>query len=109
MTEDIPVKNLSFVNCLGENIFILSDQEEKYNDIIDYRKKVLENFWAPGKDRAETRRSENAIYRGSRQQDRANIAKAINELLHDEIITFGYSCYLLNYDKIGEIKEILGR
>ncbi|MCI9407024.1 MAG: NACHT domain-containing protein [Clostridia bacterium] len=109
LTEDIPVKNLSFVNCLGENIFILSDQEEKYNDIIDYRKKVLENFWAPGKDRAETRRSENAIYRGSRQQDRANIAKAINELLHDEIITFGYSCYLLNYDKIGEIKEILGR
>lgn len=109
LIDKIPSKNLSFVSCEGTEVFIIDSQEEIIIDTIDYRKKVLENFWAPGKDRAETRRSENAIYRGSKQQDRARIATAIDDLIHDEIITFGYSCYLLNYDKINEIKEILGR
>lgn len=109
LLEKRKTENISFVNCIGEEIFEVDVPETVDEDKIDYRKKVLENFWAPGKEKAETRRSENAIFRGTRHQDRANIARAIEELVHNGIIMYGYSCYLLNYEKIIEIKEILGR
>ncbi len=105
----ISQNNLYFSYCSGAEIFNTENQSQPESSHSDYKKKVLENFWAPGKKDPEPGRSETALYRGCKPSDRSLVTSAIEDLIKEELIIYGYSCYQLNYSKMNEIRKILGR
>lgn len=109
--EERASRDLSFVGCIGhEEILdysiITYDESAKS---VDYRKIILENFWNPGKNKADSRRSLSTIFRGTSQADRGKISEALEELLKDDILRINCGYYDLNHSKMGIIRKILER
>jgi hypothetical protein len=79
------------------------------SEVENYQKNVLENFWAIGKSQAESRRSENALFRGNKQSSRLNIICAIEQLKSMGILQSTKGYLDLNHSMMAEIRRILGR
>ena len=104
---------LIFLGCVGfESIVKMydnHDDDNEENDIINYEKVLLEQFWKVGYSTPEPRRSFTAIYKGITNKNTSKIDEAIEELTKKGLIVKRNYCYELNFSKIKEIKEILGR
>lgn len=103
------VHNLYFSNCVGHESFPKEESQTCDDEGVDYKKVVLENFWKPGKLRAESQRSENAIYRGTQPSERSCVAKAIQRLEDERILSYAGGFYYLSHEKMADIRKILGR
>lgn len=122
------IKNSQFCNCYfysdnqtsidknNNNIFIMCEgiteveiESTIENNTRNYKKEVLEQFWQKGREHAELRRWPKTLYRGFEIKDYSHIDKAIDELKQEDILLWTGLCYLLNLEKISEIKIILGR
>lgn len=101
-----------FSGCIGSEIFTdkaVVEIQKQEDENSKYKKIVLENFWNPGKPKADSRRSTSAIFRGTPSQNRHLMAVAIDTLMRDGYISFSNDYYQLNHDKMAEIRSILGR
>ena len=101
-----------FSGCVGNEIFAdaeIMEAPEEDDKNRKYKKIVLENFWNPGKPKADSRRSASAIFRGTPSQDRQLMTIAIDSLVKEGYMSFGNDYYQLNHDKMAEIMTILGR
>ena len=101
-----------FSGCIGSEIFTdkaVVEIQKQEDENSKYKKIVLENFWNPGKPKADSRRSTSAIFRGTPSQNRHLMAVAIDTLMRDGYISFSNDYYQLNHDKMSEIRSILGR
>lgn len=78
-------------------------------DAIDFERKILEQFWKPGYDRAEPNRSYHTLLRGFSQTDRQKALGAIESLISKEILIERIRVIELNFEKMNEIREILQR
>ena len=105
--------NLIFSNCCGESeLRKISCNEpvlSSTNTEIEYEKKVLEQYWRPGSDHADRRRLFSTLFKGYAQQDYEGISEAIDRLYGKEILLHKSNCIELNFEKMSEIREILGR
>lgn len=108
--EGIPNQNLVFMSCDGyeklKSPQVFTDNEQ---DIDHYEKLVLEQFWKPGYDKAELRRTYTALFRGIKGNEQVHVQNAINSLLKRGLIRELNVCYELNTAHMGEINHILGR
>ena len=79
------------------------------NTETEYEKKVLEQYWRPSSDHADRRRLFSTLFKGYAQQDYDGISEAIDRLYGKEILLHKSNCIELNFEKMSEIREILGR
>lgn len=107
----IPDANLLFMSCKGEDVLQLKEQVMIKADVKtdEYEKLVLEQFWKPGYQSAELRRSYTALFKGINPKEHYQIQDAIKKLMKENIIRELNVCYELNTDNMGKIKSILGR
>ena len=105
--------NLIFSNCCGESeLRKISCREpilSSVNTETEYEKKVLEQYWRPGSDHADRRRLFSTLFKGYSQQDYDGISEAIDRLYGKDILLHKSNCIELNFEKMSEIREILGR
>ena len=103
-------EDLLFINCEGEDKLNLCNKELIEVDNVDeYERTVLEQFWKPGYSSAELRRTYTALFKGINPKEQGCIQQAIRNLLKKGLIKELNICYELNTSKLGEIKHILGR
>lgn len=104
-------EELVFINCTGDDILQAKYKEkvEEEENVDNYEKIVLEQFWKPGYSSAELRRTYTALFKGVNPREHENIEKAIRSLLRKGLIRELNICYELNTTSIVEIKRILGR
>lgn len=104
--------HLMFLGCSGFEPLTetYSTSCETIYDIDDnYERVVLEQFWKKGSTAPERRRAFRTMYRGfDNSQDRM-IDKAVKSLLDKHILIKRTYCYELDFSKLEEIMEILGR
>lgn len=102
---------LSFLACFGHDNFAkLSHRVEKAEtNTIDYNKLVLEQFWKPGYERAEPNRAYAALLKGFASNEKQKISETIEDLVRKNILIKKIRVYELNFEKIDEIREIIGR
>ena len=79
------------------------------DNVDEYERTVLEQFWKPGYSSAELRRTYTALFKGINPKEQGCIQQAIRNLLKKGLIKELNICYELNTSKLGEIKHILGR
>lgn len=77
--------------------------------IIDFKREILEQYWMPGSEHAEMRKSYRTLYKGIDPKYRKEVSKAVDQLIDEEILVKLIYCLELNKKKIHRIKEILGR
>lgn len=106
-----------FISCIGhENVKAIMQsslsinrkKEPEKNDSY-YEKIVLEQYWMKGSNAAEPRRTYRTLCKGVKQKEKAKILLAVDRLIDRKILTRLTYCLELNFDKINEIKNILGR
>lgn len=111
--RDSSPSRLMFLECKGyeeiSNAFDVIEAKDEDNQEIDFKKILLEQFWKIGSLNPEPRRAFTAIYRGVGNSNISNIDVALKELLKEKILIKKNYCYELNYNKMKEIKNILGR
>lgn len=93
--------------CFGNNAkktMVTPDE-----DSTNFTRTVLEQFWMPGSDHAEMRRSYRTLFKGIDPKFRKEVTAAINQLLDEHILTELIHCLELNKNKMRQIKEILGK
>ena len=103
-----------FQSCTGhdllqERLTISTEMAIDVMDACDYEKKVLEQFWMIGSDRAENKKSIHTLFKGFKQKERKLVADAIDSLQKKNILKKLTYCYALNTSKMSQINEILGR
>ncbi|MCM1159152.1 MAG: hypothetical protein NC300_11570 [Bacteroidales bacterium] len=106
-----------FISCMGHEK--LSDvlrktmntdtKNENDNNEQNYEKIVLEQFWMKGSNAADPRKTYRTLCKGVKQQDKAKVLAAVDALIHRKILTRLTYCLELNFSKMTEIKDILGR
>lgn len=102
--------DLLFMGCSGEEKLNTNSQEPiEVNNVDEYERKVLEQFWKPGYSSAELRRTYTALFKGIDSKEQGYIQQAIRSLLKKGLIKELNICYELNTSELGEIKHILGR
>lgn len=106
-----PKPNLVFMGGKGyEPLLFNKNQEQDVPEDIDkYEKIVLEQFWKPGYQTAELRRTYTALFKGTSSNDNTNIQNAVKSLIKKELLKELNVCYELNTSQLDEIKRILGR
>ena len=104
--------SLSFIACVGheelETAYCVNSEIE-YSHGEDYERVVLEQFWKKGSDAPERRRAFRTMYRGFTNTQSRMVDDAIRSLLQKNILIKRNYCYELNFTKLEEIKQILGR
>lgn len=126
------INNCSFINCKFYDININKNNDEDINivfynsfgaetfyqyinknsapaDVVNYEKIVLEQYWKPGYDTAELRRTYRTLFKGTERSEQQKIADAINTLKQKRYIIEKSHCLEFNFEFISEIKNILGR
>lgn len=100
-----------FLGCTGyELLKKKTEVETVVKETADkYEKIILEQFWKPGYQAAEPRRTYTAMFKGIDSSKYHNIEVALKALLKKGLLKELNVCYELNLSKINEIKEILGR
>lgn len=137
--ENVMFEGCHFINCTfydvevietgaieEESAFISCTGHEKLSDVLhkmesinvggrnsnneqSYEKIVLEQFWMKGSTAAEPRKTYRTLCKGVRQQDKAKVLAAVDALIHRRILIRLTYCLELNFAKMTEIKDILGR
>lgn len=106
----------SFVSCsghekllavLGEIDTIVVETNEK-NDTY-YERILLEQFWMPGAERIQLKRSYTTLFRGIPPKDRSKIDKAVERLCNRGIFRKQSYCIAIDKSKLQEVSTILGR
>lgn len=112
--ENNSMESSVFQSCTGH--FLLQEKLSKSNELIidvidtcDYEKKVLEQFWMIGSDRAENKKSIHTLFKGFNQKERKLVADAIESLQKKNMLKKLTYCFALNTSKMSQINEILGR
>ena len=104
-------RGLFFNNCDGENMLKSATESKQTIRTINvddiYERKVLEQYWRPGSDRADRRRALQTLFRGNDPQDRQYISDAIDRLFSKQVLVQKSNYIELNFGKITEIKRIL--
>ena len=103
---------LSFIACVGHEKLettycVNSGIEYSYDE--DFERVVLEQFWKRGSDAPERRRAFRTMYRGFTNTQSRMVDNAIRSLLQKGLLVKKNYCYELNFTKLEEIKQILGR
>ncbi len=128
-----------FINCVfydidvievgtieEESLFISCTGHERLNDVLKntmrkklkqenvkneryYEKLVLEQFWMKGSNQAEPRKTYRTLFKGIKQQEKANVLMAIEALINRKVLKRLTYCIEINFSKLNEIKSILGR
>lgn len=106
-----------FISCIGHekvsdvlhktasiNVEDTSNNNERY-----YEKIVLEQFWMKGSNAADPRKTYRTLCKGVKQQDKAKVLAAVDALIRRKILIRLTYCLELNFSKMAEIKDILGR
>lgn len=110
---DIQSNQLIFLGCEGYEpiltLFSTNEESSTENDKTNFERILLEQFWKVGSLNPEPRRAFTAIYRGVGNNNFDNINKALDNLLKQDIIRKRTYCYELNFEKLKEIRCILGR
>lgn len=106
--QDKVNSELLFMNCEGEEVFQCKKEIDQ-KDVDKYEKLVLEQFWKPGYQTAELRRTYTALFKGIDPKEHGHIQEAVQRLLKEKIIRQLNICYEMNVSKLKEIKIILGR
>ena len=86
-----------------------NEESSTENDKTNFERILLEQFWKVGSLNPEPRRAFTAIYRGVGNNNFDNINKALDNLLKQDILRKRTYCYELNFEKLKEIRCILGR
>lgn len=76
---------------------------------VDFERKVLEQFWLPGKDKYTPRRHTRTLYKGFEISKRSPITDAIESLASKGWLIIEGESALINKDHVGEIMYKLGR
>ena len=102
---------LIFNNCDGEEVLKAASEYRQIVRTINaddvYERKVLEQYWRPGCDRADRRRAFQTLFKGNDPQDREAISDAIDRLFAKQVLVQKANYIELNFNKIAEIKRIL--
>lgn len=123
--EDVKFFNCQFYDItvqgkVGENIFLGCSgykllEKKRDTEVIEkepgdkYEKIVLEQFWKPGYNAAEPRRTYTALFKGIDSNEYYNVEIALKALLKKGLLRELNVCYEINTSRMKEIKEILGR
>lgn len=104
-----------FISCSGyESLQQAQDMSIKRTKVIEekdemyYERIVLEQFWMKGSTLAP-RRTHRTLLKGVKQQDKAHMLVAIQNLLKMDLLRELMYCLEINYAKLADIKRILGR
>ncbi len=102
---------LVFLSCSGHQQLAEAAYREnkKVEDIVDYERTVLEQYWKPGYDMAEPRRAYRTLLRGVSQCDKMAVSEAIDSLIKKNILIKKARVIELNFEKIEDIKKIIHR
>ena len=104
--------SLYFIACVGHEDLQTAycvNNENEHNQCENYERVVLEQFWKRGSDAPERRRAFRTMYRGFTNTQSRMVDDAIRSLLKKNILIKRNYCYELNFTKLEEIKQILGR
>lgn len=102
---------LMFFSCRGHEVFEekAKTQLEIVDNSINYEKVVLEQFWRPGAEWADSHRGYQTLFRGVSNEERQFISDAVEALLRRRILIKGKKAISLNRDMLEEIMTILER
>lgn len=104
---------LIFSGCSGHDEFIIASSTRFDSLLIDteqnYEKFVLEQYWKVGYDMAEPRRSYRTLFRGTSSEERGFVNDAIETLIDRSILRKTSTYIELNFTRMSEIRDILGR
>lgn len=104
---------LLFLGCTGyEKIaekFAEKENVSNLEDVQNFEKIILEQFWKKGSDSLEPRRGFLTMHKGIASKDINNADKALKSLLQKGILRKLNICYELDFSKMSEIMQILGR
>lgn len=79
------------------------------NEEVGMNVEVLQQFWPKGKSYASSRLKLRTVYRGFPTEKRQKVTDALEILRRDGLIYPAGDSIVLNMDRIGEIREQLGR
>ncbi len=107
-------KECVFGGCTGYESLESADGQpgtkEAFTGHIDrYEKLVLEQFWKPGYNAAELRRTYTALFKGMDSKDYKNIEAALKSLIKRGLLRKLNVCYEMNTSKMAEIQKIVER
>ncbi len=99
-------EKLKEVICESKSINTMKDsgKNERY-----YEKLVLEQYWMKGSNAADPRKTYRTLCKGVKQQEKAKVLAAVDELISRKILVRRTYCLELNFSKMAEIKDILER
>lgn len=111
ITVNGTIKDAVFLGCRGHEMLEKKDsgQQIQKEHVDKYEKIILEQFWKPGYNSAEPRRTYTALFKGIDSKDNHKIEIALKALLKKNLLRELNVCYEINTTKMKEIKEILGR
>lgn len=106
-----------FISCNGhEELYSVlhrsmsaNAESSSYKNEKYYEKLVLEQFWMKGSNAAEPRRTYRTLCKGIKQQEKAKVLAAVDKLINRKILVRLTYCLELNFSRMKEIKDILGR
>lgn len=85
------------------------EQEPFIEELEEFERDVLSNFWLPGSLRASIYRKVESLYRGNAKSDYPDVTKAIESLQRKGLIDFDRDLARLNQSRLNEIATLLGR
>ena len=115
LSEEVPFDSeLCFNNCSGHEELIKKKVDKAIVEHVEteaqiYEKRVLEQFWRPGSNMANRRRAYSTLFRGFQAQENVLVSDAIQRLISRDILIDNSNCIDMNFTKMKEIREILGR
>ena len=103
-----------FVSCTGHEklhdiLSVPNNNSDKSDEIMDFKRLVLEQYWMPGSEYAEMKKSYRTLFKGIDPKYRKDIANAIKQLKNEGILKELIHCLELDKSKFDQIKQILGR
>lgn len=87
----------------------IKDELDNSDEFFDYERKVLENFWKPGREHADITKPINSLVVGFKPSELHLINAAIESLKKQHLIYFLEKTAFLNREKMNEIRSKLGR
>ncbi len=106
---------LVFLGCTGSAEFASAScrnekkEYEHIDEVIDYERIILEQFWKPGYEKAEPYRKFQVLIKGIASNNAQKVENAVESLVKKDILIKRMRVYELNFNKIDEIKYIIKR
>lgn len=102
---------LIFLSCIGHETFATLAHRNyvEVQGTQNYEQTVLEQFWKPGYETAEPRRAYQTLLKGVGTSERPLVTKAIDSLVKKNILIKYLHSFVLNFEKMNEIRTIIHR